>query len=153
MLHLYLVKTVSYLIQSTPQVPLYAVTNVFFNWQRQKMCRLHMIDRGPPESCAASPWAPLWVFAAWGATKLVKKTDNAGGQAVYEIPSKNNGRKLWAILWKRCLLYFINIIRSNHYLCSARRESTVLCWHHIRSSSLLRQAMGRLDRRATVLLR
>lgn len=48
------------------------------------------------------------------------------------------------------LLYFINIIRSNHYLCSARRESTVLCWHHIRCTSLLRQAMGWLDRRTSL---
>lgn len=49
------------------------------------------------------------------------------------------------------LLYFINIIRSNHYPCSAMRESTVLCWHHIRCSSLFRQALGLLDRRTTVL--
>ncbi len=50
------------------------------------------------------------------------------------------------------LLYFINIIRRHHYLRNARRESTVLCWHHIRCSFLLRQAMEWLDRRTTVLL-
>lgn len=47
--------------------------------------------------------------------------------------------------------YFINIIRSNHYLCSARRESVGLCWHPIRCSSLTR-AMGWRDKRTTALL-
>lgn len=78
-----------------------------------------------------------------------KRNDNVGGQAARNT-FENNRRewKLWTILWK-VMVYFINIIRSNHYLCSARRESTVLCWHHIRCTSLLRQALGWLHRRAT----
>lgn len=93
--------------------------------QRQNICRLQLIDRGPPESCALSLQAELSPLARQGAQKQGKNVNIVA--KLYKTPLKFLGLfTLYSCFLLQMMVWFVNIIRSSHYLCNTRRKSTVL---------------------------
>lgn len=95
------------------------------------MCRLQLIDSGPPESCALSLWAELLLSGGRGAQSW-EKNDNVGGQAAQNTTGNNGegaGKKCEPFCESDGLLYFYEYHQkeslSLQCQCSARITSQV----------------------------
>lgn len=106
----------------------------------KRFCRLQLMDSEPPQSRALS-------FISSTRSNMVEKEMIMLAVELHNRAWKHQeSEKTERFCKSDGLLWLIDVIRSHHYLRSARRASAVLCWHGIRCNSLLRWASSWLHR-------